>query len=98
MAQKSKPQWNPRIASETFGTSIMKTDEVILFVKAGTEAGTDLETAYDDMKMIDDLLHLKRLHLVVHGSIKVTRAGHLRKGSSLYDAMNDVIEARVINK
>ncbi len=80
--------------SETFGTAVMKTDEAFLFVKAATEAGADLETAYDDMKMIDDILNLKRLHLVVHGFIKKTRSGNLRKGTSIYDAINDVIESR----
>lgn len=66
----SKSIYTPRIGSETFGTSVMKTDEAFLFVKAATENGVDLETAYEDMKMIDDILHLKRLHMVVHGFIK----------------------------
>ena len=93
----SKSIYTPRIASESFGTSVMKTDEVFLFVKAATEGGADLETALDDMHMIDDILHLKRLHLAVHGAIKKTRAGHLRKGTSLYDAINDIIQSRCKN-
>lgn len=93
----SKSIYTPRIGSETFGTSVMKTEEAFLFVKAATEAGSDLETAYDDMKMIDDILHLKRLHLVVHGVIKTTKSGHLRKGTSLYDAINDIIGSRCQN-
>lgn len=68
----SKSIYTPRIGSETFGTSVMKTDEAFLFVKAATENGVDLETAYEDMKMINDILHLKRLHMVVHGFIKTT--------------------------
>lgn len=90
----NKSIYNPRIGSETFGTSVMKTDEVFLFVKAATENGADIEMAYDDMKMIDDILHLQRLHLVVHGEIKKTKTGHMRKGPSLYDAISDVIGAR----
>ncbi len=90
----SKSIYTPRIGSETFGTSVMKTEEAFLFVKAATEAGADLETAYYDMKMIDNILHLKRLHLVVHGFIKTTKAGYLRKGTSLYDAINDIIGGR----
>jgi hypothetical protein len=90
----SKSIYTPRIGSETFETSVMKTDEIFLFVKAATEAGADLETAYEDMKMIDDILHLKRLHLVVYGVIKTTKAGYLRKGTSLYDAINNIIGAR----
>lgn len=90
----SKSIYTPRIVSETFGTSVMKTDEAFLFVKVARDNGADLETAYEDMKMIDDILHLKRLHLVVHGHIKTTKAGNLRKGTSLYDAISDVIGAR----
>lgn len=93
----NKSVYTPRIGSETFETSVMKTDEVILFIKGATNLGVDLETAYNDMKMIDDILHLKRLHLVVHGSIKTTRAGHLRKGTSLYDAISDLIGSRCQN-
>lgn len=90
----AKSTYTPRIGSEIFGTSVMKTDEAFLFVKAATEGGADLETAYEDMQMIDNILHLKRLHFAVHGSIKKTRAGHLRKGTSLYDAINGIIGAR----
>lgn len=90
----SKSIYTPRIGSETFGTSVMKTDEAFLFVKAATENGVDLETAYDDMKMIDDILHLTRLHLVVHGQIKKTKSGHMRKGTTLYDGISDVIGSR----
>ncbi len=84
-----------RIASETFETSIIKTEEAFLFVKAAMESGVDIETAYDDMKMIDDILHIKHLHFVVHGIIKKTKTGNLRKGTSLYDAINDVINGRL---
>lgn len=93
-----KTIYTPRTGSETFGTSVMKTDEAFLFVKVATGAGSDLETAYEDMKMIDDILHLKRLHLAVHGQIKRTQAGHLRKGTSLYDAISDVIGSRCSNQ
>jgi hypothetical protein len=90
----SKSIYTPMVGSETFQTSVMKTDEAFLFVKAATESGVDLETAYDDMHMIDDILHIKRLHMAVHGQIKRTRAGNLRKGSGLYDAISDVISSR----
>lgn len=87
--------YTPRVGSELFDTSIMKTDEAFLFMKAAIENGADKETALDDMHMIDDLLHMQRLHLAVHGSIKKTKAGHLRKGTSLYDAFSSIIGARV---
>jgi hypothetical protein len=94
----TKSTYTPRIASETFGTAIMKTDEAFLFIKAATENGIDLETAYDDMKMIDDILAMKRIHLAVIGHITKTKAGYLRKNSSIYDAMNDIINSRCQNQ
>lgn len=92
---KRNMAYTSRTASEIFETSVMKTDEVVLFVKAATEAGTDVETAFDDMHMIDSMMHMKEMHSIVHGSIKRTAAGHLRKGSLLYDALNDMLTARV---
>lgn len=84
----------PTSGSSVFETAVMKTDEVVLFVKVATKAGSDMETAYEDMRMIDNILQLKRLHLIVHGVIKTTKAGHLRKGTSLYDAINDIVSSR----
>jgi hypothetical protein len=81
--------------SEVFNTSVMKTEEVILFVKAAMEGGSDLDTAHEDMKMIDSLLHMQRLHISVHGFVKRTRSGGIRKGTSLYNSMDGVINARV---
>lgn len=86
-----------QVASVTFGTAIVKTEEALLLVKAAMENGADLETAYDDMKMIDHILQIKRLHFVVHGQIKLTRAGHLRKGTSLYNAIDSIISSRCVN-
>ena len=90
-------EFTARIGSELFGTSVMKTEEAFLFVKAATEAGADLQTANDDMHMIDDLLHLKRLHFATVDKHSKTRSGNLRKGSMLYNAMDDLIQARVIH-
>ena len=93
---KRNTAYNPRVASEIFGTAIIKSDEFVLLVKAATESGTDLETACEDAKMIDKLLHMKKLHFAVSNNIKYTRAGHLKKDSSLYACYMDVIEARLI--
>ncbi len=61
-----------RIGSEVFETSEMKTEECFLFVKGATERGVDLDTAYEDMKLIDTLLSFKKLHFALHGSIHKT--------------------------
>lgn len=92
---RPKSIYTPRIGSELFETAVMKTDEAFLFVKSAVEGGSDKQTALDDMHMIDDLLHMQRLHLAVHGQIKRTKAGNFRKGTSIYDAFNDIINGRV---
>ena len=95
---KQKSTYTPRIGSETFGTSVMKTDEAFLFCKAGIDNGADQQTALDDMHMIDNMLHLKRLHIAVHGAVSKTKSGFFRKGTHLYDAYNDMLNGRVNNK
>lgn len=84
-----------KVGSELFETSVMKTDEVVLFIKTAVENGSSLEDAYDDMNLIDDLLHMQRLHIAVHGFVRRTKAGHLRKGTSLYDSFERIIESRI---
>jgi hypothetical protein len=91
-----KSAFTTRIGSELFETSVIKTEEAFLYIKSATMAGTDLETAYDDMRTIDDLLHLKNLHNAVRAHIRYTRSGNLKKDSSWYDAMNDLLDARII--
>ena len=83
-----------RVASETFGTAVVKTDEALLFVKAAMENGSDMDTAYEDMKMIDNILNVKRIHFAIHGQIRRTSAGYYRKGSDLYTAIDGIISAR----
>lgn len=97
MTIQRNSSYSPRVASDTFGTSVMKTDEFYLFVQAAVENGSSLEEAYEDAKMIDDILHIKHLHLIVHGEIKKTKTGGFRKGSDLYSAIESAIEARALN-
>lgn len=91
-------------------TEIMTELEADLFIKAAAESAINelpidkelteekvieiVNEAKEDMKMIDSILHMKRLHLVVHGHIKYTTRGHLRKGTSVYNSMESIINAR----
>jgi hypothetical protein len=82
--------------SKKYGTEVMKENEVVLFVEAALpNCDDDISEAVQDMRMIDTLFHMKRLYLRVHGHIKTTQAGFIRKGSTLYDAMNSIIDGRV---
>jgi hypothetical protein len=86
---------NERVGSQTFDTAIMKTDEVFIFIKACTDSGATLNEAYEDMKMIDNMLHMKRLHLAMYGHINKTRSGNLRKGSGIYNAIDGILNSRL---
>jgi hypothetical protein len=86
-----------RVASEKYGTAIMKTEEVLTFVEAAVENGSDIQEAVDDMRMIDSLLYMKKLHLAVYGHIRRTSKGNLRKGSDLYSSLMSVIDGRIDN-
>jgi len=84
--------------SKKYGTEVMKDDEVILFCQTAIENGSDPEEAVADMKMVDTLLQMERLHLLAYGQVKRTAAGHYRKGTSLYDSLERIIEGRIENK
>jgi hypothetical protein len=87
--------WKPRVASETFGTAIMKTEEAFLFVKAAVEGGSDLETANRDMHMIDDLLHMERLHFSLLAQTNKTKSGHYRKNHFSWKMLDGIIDGYV---
>jgi len=84
--------WTPRVASETFGTAIVKTEEAFLFVKAAMENGSDIETANRDMHMIDDLLHMERMHFSLLGFTAKTKSGHYRKNHTISKMLETVID------
>ncbi len=93
-------------------TEIMTEEEADLFIRAAAEnqvnelqddlteqkAQSIIEEARKDMKMIDSILHMKRLHLAVNPYIKRTATGGLRKGSTLYNALESIIDARAKDK
>lgn len=88
------------VASETFGTAVMNTEEVLIMVKSNMESnGGDMDLAYEDMTLIDDLLHVRRLHISLYGfSSARTPNGHIRKNSSLHHSMMSAIESRCIKE
>jgi len=85
---------NP-LGSEIFGTQVVRADEALLLVQTATENGATLETAYDDMKMIDDLFLVQRYFFATLGETNRTATGRIRKNSNLSHALDSVINARV---
>jgi len=81
--------------SEKYETEVMKEDECKLFIITCVENGSSIPNAYSDMKMIDAMLHAKKIHYAIKGEIKKTRAGFLRKGSDLSTLYMSAIEGRI---
>ncbi len=80
-----------------YGLSSIKDDEALLLVETAMQNGSDPQEAIEDMKMIDNLLTIKRNHLLAFGSIKTTSRGFARKGTSLFNGFDSVVTARSIN-
>lgn len=72
----------------------MKEEECLLFVETCLENGSNVHEAIEDMRMIDNLLNMERIHLVVHGEVKRTASGHYRRGTTLANALDSVVSAR----
>lgn len=83
-----------RTASEKFETEIMKEEECSLFIVTGVENGLSIQDAYSDMKMIDAMLSMKRLHFALGKQVRTTKAGFIRKNSDLYTYYMSAIEGR----
>jgi len=82
-----------------YGNMEMKDSEVLMFVDCVLENnGGDVEQAIQDMKMIDSMLKMKKLHIVVHGTLKTTKNGNFRKNVTLLDAYDSVLDARAKNE
>lgn len=75
---------NPKLGSDVFGTGSVKTDEFILLAKTMTENGSSLELADLEIRFIDDLLSMQRMHIIVVGQM-YTSKGRLRKNSHITD-------------
>jgi hypothetical protein len=86
-----------RVASEKYGTSVMKKNEILMFIETAIENGSSMAEAYSDMKMIDTCLYMEILQKSVGKLTRKTRSNHYRKNSDLYTSLNSIIEGRVNN-
>ena len=82
----------------SYGLAEIKDSEALMLFETVIENGSEVEEAIADMKMLDTLLHMKKLFFVTHCQTSRTRHGHLRKGSTLYIALEGIIEGRANNK
>ncbi len=82
--------------SVKYGTEIMKDEEVLLFMEVAIDNNDgNIEQAISDMRAIDSLLHIERLHLAMTPYINKTRGGNYRRGTYLSKALESVIDAQL---
>ena len=86
-----------RTASVKYETSVMKDEEVLLFVETAMENGASIQDALQDMRMIDNMMYAERLHIGLGRLAQKTKNGFYRKGSHLHNTMMSILEGRVNN-
>jgi hypothetical protein len=84
-----------RVACEKYGTSVMKQDEVLLFIEAALENGSEISEAFADVKMIDTMLYAELIYKANRHSLTKTSSGHYRKGSDMNVMFLKILEGRV---
>jgi hypothetical protein len=78
-----------------YGFTQIKDEDALLLLEASIENGSDIPEALQDARMIDALLHMKKLHFAMIPNITKTKSGYFRKGSLLSDAFDSIIDGRV---
>lgn len=81
--------------SEKYHTSVMRDDEVLLFVEAALENAHDANEAIQDMRMMDAMLQAQRLCIATKPYVTKTATGRFRKKSGFPDMMESILNARV---
>lgn len=85
------------MVSNKYETSVMKDSEVLLFLETALENGSSIDSAIQDMRMIDNMLYAERLHIGMGKLAQKTKNGFYRKGSHLHNTMMSILEGRVNN-
>lgn len=83
------------VGCEKVGTSEIDCEQSLVFLEAAVENGTSKKDALQDLRMIDAMLKMSKLHRVVHVHVKKTQAGYSRKGVGFYDCLERIVEGRV---
>jgi len=84
----------PRAGSETFGTSVMKTDEVILMAKCAIAEGLAKEEVMAYIECIDDMLSIARMAPIIVSQSR-TATGRIRKNSSYMSMLERRVDTLV---
>jgi hypothetical protein len=83
-----------KLGCEKCGTSVMNTEECVLFLEVATNNGSDIKEAFSDMKMIDAMFVAVRNHILIGKTHQKTKNGYFRKGTDIYTTFEKIIEGR----
>lgn len=77
--------------SEKYGTSIMTSEEVVLFAECAVQNGADIPEAFDQIKFVDDCLAMQKLVTVMSrsASVRYTKKGSIRKNVHFQDFISN---------
>lgn len=88
---------NRNLGCEKLGTSVMNSEDCLMFLDIAVKNGSNKKEAFQDLKFIDTCLEASRIHLLAFNSSNKTSAGRYRKGHSLYDMYDKVLDSRLTN-
>lgn len=78
-----------------YNLEIIKDDEALLLLETSMENGSNPKEAVKDLRMIDNLLFARRLHMLSSKSVSITKAGYLRKNNDLWSYYSQIIDAEL---
>lgn len=84
------------LGSETFGTSEMKTDEVILMARVMKNNGDNSNSILEQIHFIDDCLSMLKMRSIIN-TRRVTPTGRFRKDGQLRDFINGRLDVLINN-
>ena len=84
--------------NSSYDLEIVKDEEALLFLEVAMENGSGPAEAVADLRMIDNLLFAKRIHLAAGKAIRRTRRGYFKKDTDLGSLYSSIIESNITKK
>jgi hypothetical protein len=87
----------PTTGCQQYGTSVIKKEECILLAETMLENGADIQTALQDISLIDDCLAMARMVRTIGKtkSVMYTKNGNIRKNRAFSDFVNSRIDSMI---
>jgi homoaconitase/3-isopropylmalate dehydratase large subunit len=82
---------------EQAGTTEMNAEECLVFIDTALQNGSTANEAIQDMRMIDAMVSISKLHMIVFPHVRKTGRGYSRKAMGFRDQLERILEARIDN-